>query len=262
MSRREKGKARRQGNQGRAGKSAKTSSGDTSGASEEKKRDGPREWVKSIAFAVIFFLVIRGFVVQTFVITSGSMEETLLVGDFLIVNRASMGRRIPLTSVRVPALSSPHRGDVLVFDPPHEEKLKLVKRLIGAPGDTVQMRAKKLYLNGELQDEPYARYLESTGDEAHPWMEWQRDYLTADVDRATYAPTRDSWGPIVVPEGYYFMLGDNRDRSLDSRYWGLLERWRLEGRVSLIYFSYDREALTPFAWLRKVRWGRIASGID
>jgi len=98
-------------------------------------------------------------------------------------------------------------------------------------------------------------------DESHPWMQWQMDVLQAGVDPATYRPTRDNWGPIVIPEDRYFMLGDNRERSLDSRYWGLLEGWRLEGRAEFIYFSYNRDSYRPFPAIREVRWGRIASGI-
>ena len=92
-------------------------------------------------------------------------------------------------------------------------------------------------------------------------MEWQKDHLVGDVDPESYRPTRDNWGPIVIPEGRYFMLGDNRDRSLDSRYWGLLERWRLEGRAVFIYFSYNKGSYRPFPWLREVRWGRVGDVI-
>ena len=226
----------------------------------EERRDGAVEWAKSILIAVVLFLVLRSFLVQTFVITSGSMEETLLVGDFLMVNRAAIGSRIPLTSVRIPGYSEPRRGDVIVFDPPHEEDLKLVKRLIGQAGDTLQMRNRVLYLNGEPQDEPYLKHSD-VSDEMHPWMEWQRDYLVSTVDARSYAPTRDTWGPLVIPEGYYFMMGDNRETSLDSRYWGLLEDWRLEGRAVFVYFSYNKESYRPFPWLREIRWGRVASAI-
>src|SRR5688572_10961484 len=107
------------------------------------------EWFKSLAVIVVLFLVLRTFIVQTFVITSGSMEDTLLVGDMLLVNRAAIGSRIPLTNLRIPGYSSPRRGDILVFDPPHEETLKLIKRLVGMPGDTLEMRERVLYLNGD-----------------------------------------------------------------------------------------------------------------
>jgi signal peptidase I len=222
-----------------------------------------REWIKSLGVAVVLFLILRTFIVGTFVITSGSMEDTLLVGDFLVVNRMAIGSRVPGTDARIPGYSSPRRGDVIVFDPPHEEDLKLVKRLIGFPGDRVEMRDKVLYLNGEAQEEPYLRLEDppGEGDDYHPWMEWQRDQLAAGVDGSSYRPTRDNWGPLVVPEGTYFMLGDNRDSSLDSRYWGPLDDRRLEARVMFKYFSYNKESTYPFAWIREIRWSQIGRGI-
>jgi len=219
-----------------------------------------KEWAKSIAVAVVLFLFIRTFVLQTFVITSGSMKDTLLVGDMLVVNRAAMGTRIPGTHVTLPGYSTPRLGDILVFDPPHEETIMLIKRLVGMPGDTVEMREGVLYRNGDRIEEPYVIHA-SIPDERHPWMDWQRDYLASDVDRLSYSPTRDNWGPLVIPEDRYFMLGDNRDQSLDSRYWGLLERWRLEGRALFTYFSYDRDSFRPLPWIREIRWGRIAAAI-
>jgi len=218
------------------------------------------EWTKSIAIAIALFLVLRTFLVQTFVITSGSMEETLLVGDMLVVNRAAMGSRIPATNVRIPGYSEPRRLDVLVFDPPHEETLKLIKRLVGMPGDTLEMRNRTLWVNGVAQDEPYVIHA-NIPDETHPWMRWQHDHLAPGVDPETYAPTRDNWGPLVIPADHYFMLGDNREQSLDSRYWGLLERWRLEGRALFTYYSYNKGSYRPFPWIREVRWGRIGNGI-
>ncbi len=108
------------------------------------------EWAKSIVIAVVLFVFLRSFLVQTFVITSGSMEETLLVGDMLLVNRAAIGSYIPMTGIRIPGYSRPHRGDVLVFDPPHEKTLKLVKRLVGMPGDTIRLRNRVMYVNGQI----------------------------------------------------------------------------------------------------------------
>lgn len=219
-----------------------------------------KEWAKSIAIAFVLFLLIRTFVVQTFVITSGSMKNTLLVGDMLVVNRAAMGTRIPGTHLTLPGYSAPRLGDILVFDPPHEETIMLIKRLVGMPGDTVEMREGVLYRNGARIEEPYVVRADIP-DERHPWMDWQRDYLGPGVDRAAYSATRDNWGPLVIPEDRYFMMGDNRDQSLDSRYWGLLEGWRLEGRALFTYFSYDRDSFRPFPWIREIRWGRIAAAI-
>ncbi len=226
----------------------------------KEKENSATEWTKSIAIAVVLFLVLRTFLVQTFVITSGSMEGTLLVGDMLVVNRAAIGSKIPGTGVRIPGYSTPRRGDVLVFDPPHEETLKLIKRLIGMPGDTLEMRDRILYRNGVIVDEPYVVHTDAS-DEMHPWMEWQRDFVAPGVDALAYAPSRDNWGPLVIPEDRYFMLGDNRERSLDSRYWGLLEGWRLEGRALFTYYSYNKDSYDPFPAIREVRWGRIGRGI-
>lgn len=245
----------------RRGKGKEAEEGKGAGAREKEPEDNALvEWTKSLVIAAVLFVVLRTFLVQTFVITSGSMENTLLVGDMLMVNRAAIGSRIPFTGIRIPGYSEPHRLDVIVFDPPHEEDLKLVKRLMGMPGDTLQMRNQVLYINGVAQDEPYLKHSDQP-DDVHPWMEWQRDYLAPGVDRASYAPTRDNWGPLVIPEDRYFMMGDNRETSLDSRYWGLLEGWRLEGRAVFIYFSYNKESYRPFPWIREIRWGRIGDGI-
>lgn len=219
------------------------------------------EWTKTLVLTVFFLVIIRLFLVQTFVITSGSMEDTLLVGDFLMVNRLALGTRIPGTEITTPGYSEPKRGEVLVFDPHHEEGIKLVKRLIGMPGDTLEMREKALYLNGELQNEPFVKWGDPSGDDRHPDMMWQVEHLTSDVDPSTYQPSRDNWGPLVVPEGYYFMLGDNRDFSLDSRYWGLIERWRVEGKAMFFYFSYNRDSRQPLPFIREVRWDRIGDRI-
>jgi signal peptidase I len=214
------------------------------------------EWAKSLIVALVLFLVIRTVLVHTFVIISGSMEETLLVGDLILVNRAALGSSVPGTSGRIPGYSKPERGDILVFDPPHEQDLMLVKRLIGLPGDTVEMRNKVLSVNGELLDEPYVQHLDSR-DDVHPWMSWQEEFALQDVPNGSYTPTRDNWGPLVIPPDRYFMLGDNRDTSLDSRYWGFLEGWRLEGRAVLVYFSYNKGSFRPFPWLKEIRWNRI-----
>ena len=234
---------------------------DRSSKNGEKKKGGEEnalvEWTKSIAVALILFFFLRTFLVHTFVIISGSMEETLLVGDLLLVNRAAVGSRVPMTSIRVPGYSDLERGDILVFDPPHEEDMKLVKRLMGLPGDTIEMRDKVFFVNGEAIDEEYVQHTADWDGEMHPWMTWQEEFLLSAAGNGRYRPTRDNWGPLVIPEDHYFMLGDNRDTSLDSRYWGFLEGWRLEGKAVLVYFSYNKDSLRPFPWLREVRWGRV-----
>ncbi len=205
---------------------------------------------------LLLVIVIRTFGIATFVITSGSMEETLLEGDFVVVNRAAIGPRIPFTNWRLPGYSEPRRGDILVFDPPHDD-VTVVKRLVGMPGDTLEMRARALYVNGRTADEPYVVHA-NEADQHSEDMRWQLDHLVGDP-RPGYRPTRDNWGPIAVPEGRYFMLGDNRDTSLDSRYWGFLERWRLEGRALAIYYSYDRRSYRSFPWIREIRASRIGT---
>lgn len=219
------------------------------------------EWVKSLGITLVLLVVIRTFLVQTFVITSGSMENTLLVGDFLMVNRLAIGSRVPGTEIRIPGYSRAELGDVVVFDPSHEENMKLVKRIVGMPGDTLEMRNKILFRNGEEALEPWVIWDDLSGDHEHPWMGWQRSHLAPGVDPATYRPTRDTWGPLVIPDAHYFMLGDNRDFSLDSRYWGLIEDWRLEGRAMFFYFSYDRDSPAALSWVREVRWNRIGKVI-
>ena len=225
----------------------------------EERPGAAREWLKSAVYGLAFFLILRLFLIQTFVITSGSMENTLLVGDMLFVNRAAIGARVPFTDIRIPGYSEPRRGEVLVFDPHHEEDMTLVKRLVGVPGDTLEMRDKVLHLNGEPQEEPYVVTTRGP-DDFDRMMLWQREFLVGGP-RDDYTPTRDNWGPIAVPPGHYFMLGDNRDSSLDSRYWGLLEGWRFEGRAVAIYFSYNRGSTRPFPWIREIRGSRIGDVI-
>ena len=235
--------------------------GDAFAPKPERKSSHTLEWFKSILIAGLLFLFLRTFILQTFVITSGSMENTLLVGDMLVVNRLAIGTRLPGTSIQILGYSNPRRGDVVVFDPHHEVGMKLVKRLVGFPSDTLEMRQGVLLVNGEQISEAYL-HAETGEDERHPHFEWQREYLTSDVDADSYLPSRRTWGPIVVPPDHYFMLGDNRDASLDSRYWGPLASWRLEGRVSFIYFSYNKESYRPFPAIREIRWGRLGRSIN
>jgi len=230
-------------------------------ATAQRPADGVREWGKSLLVALVLFLVLRALVVQTFVIVSESMRETLLVGDMLVANRLAVGPRIPGTQRHLPGYAELRRGDVVVFEPHHEENMKLVKRLIGLPGDTLEMRSGVLWLNGARLEEPYAR-AGTVPDDASPEFSWQRRYLVSEVDASAYRPTRETWGPIVVPADHYFMLGDNRDDSYDSRYWGPLETWRVEARVSFLYFSYNRDSYRPFPALREIRWNRLGRGID
>jgi signal peptidase I len=220
------------------------------------------EWIKSISVAILLFLVIRTFVVEAFKIPTGSMEETLLVGDFLLVNKAVYGAQVPFTHIRLPAFDTPERGDVVVFEYPLDTSKNYVKRVIGLPGDKVAMSGGNLYVNDVLQDEDYVQHTQPNGDYYDPSFEWQRDYLEPDVDVATYRPTRDDWGPVVVPPDRYFVMGDNRDNSQDSRYWGFVDRTLIKGRPLIIYYSFDRSKLRPIPWLTEVRWGRVGNRIQ
>lgn len=228
-----------------------------------KSRTGKRRrsWRSSLlrgACLVFCLLTIRVVALQAFTITSGSMEPALLAGDFVFVNKAALGSRIPFTDIRIPGYSEPRRGEILVFDPPHEDTLIVVKRLVGMPGDTLEMRDRILYLNGQAQDEPYVLHTDDEPDLSVAAMLWQRQVLIGGP-RDDYLPTRDTWGPLVIPEDRYFMLGDNRDNSIDSRVWGLLERWRFEGRIAVRYFSYNRDSWRPFPFIREIRWDRIGT---
>lgn len=215
------------------------------------------EGAKSLLVIGVMFIVIRTFLVQTFVITSGSMENTLLVGDFLMISKAAYGAIIPGTDKRLPGYSEPHRGDVIVFRAAHEPNLDLVKRLIALPGDTIAMRDGVVYLNGEAQVEPYVKTVPGAQDAEHPWMVWQKNYVAPSVDAATYHPTLHNWGPLIVPEGHYFAMGDNREQSLDSRFWGFVDARKVKGRAEFLYWSYDTESYKPLPWLFDVRWSRI-----
>jgi signal peptidase I len=218
------------------------------------------EWVKSIAIALVIWFVLRTLLVEAFRIPSSSMERTLLVGDFLFVNKALYGAEIPLIHTHLPAVREPRRGDIVVFDSRTEEGVKVVKRVVGTPGDTLEMRANALYRNGVRQVEPYAQHVDPESDPSDPEMRlWQLQYLLPGVDRATYQPTRGIWGPLVVPAGQYFVMGDNRDNSYDSRYWGFVDRRVIRGRPLFIYYSYDHDSWRVLPFVTAIRWDRIGS---
>jgi signal peptidase I len=224
---------------------------------EARQGHGAWEWIKSGIIGFLIFLVVRTFLIQTFTIVSGSMENTLLVGDFLVLNKSAYGASVPGTGAMLPGYDTPGRGDIIVFRG-HHENIDLVKRLVGMPGDTLAMRSGVLYVNGQPQDEPFARNTDPHGDGGHPWMEWQAAFLTDSATALPYYPTRDNWGPIVVPANdRFFVLGDNRDESLDSRYWGFIERSQIKGRAVGLYFSFSHRPDGGVPVLGRVRWSRI-----
>jgi signal peptidase I len=217
------------------------------------------EWSKSILIAFILFLFIRTFLVEAFRIPTGSMENTLLVGDFLLVNKAVYGAQVPLTHAHLSAFTSPRRGDIVVFRPPHDPGRNYVKRVIGLPGDTIEMRNKTVYVNGRSQREPYVRQ-GAVEDVYAPSMFWQCPHQHS--EDADCRPTRDNWGPLVVPDDHFMMLGDNRDDSEDSRYWGFVERSAIKGRPLFIYYSFDKSKPRPLPWLTQIRWNRIGGAVS
>jgi signal peptidase I len=239
----------------------------TKAAEAEAPREGALEWVRSLAIAVVLVFIIRTFLIQAFTIPSGSMEDTLLVGDYLMANNAIYGATIPLTRVRIPAFREPKHGDVVVFRPEYNQPvIDVVKRVIGEPGDTIQMRDRVVWRNGRALEEPYVEgnYLpdEPLQRFGPAGYDWHLQHL-AGADAQTYAPSRDDWGPLVVPAGNFLLLGDNRDQSLDSRYMGFVPREVVKGKAMFIYFSYDRYSDRPFPrFLTAARWGRIGQMIN
>jgi signal peptidase I len=215
-----------------------------------------REWVRFTLLTLVLFLAIRVLALEAFSIPTSSMENTLLVGDFLLVNKFLYGAEVPATGLRLPAVREPERGDVVVFRPPHDPNRNYVKRVVGVPGDTLEMWGKVLLLNGDPQDEAFVRHIDRRGDAVHPGMSWQSDHLVAARPIQPYSPSRDAWGPLVVPPGRFFVLGDNRDNSEDSRYWGFVGRDDIKGQPWIVYLSLKGEEEVDGV-LSRVRWDRV-----
>src|SRR4029077_17382138 len=216
-------------------------------------------WAGSIAIAVLIWMVLRSYLIEAFRIPSASMENTLLVGDFLFVNKAiySGELEIPFTGIRfwrVPGYAEPERGGIVVFRSVEDStpNLDIVKRVIGAAGDTLRMVRDTVFRNGTRLDEPYALHFDPRNVDDVQLSKiraWQLRYY-AGRDTVHYHPTTHDWGPIVVPSGHYFVMGDNRDESYDSRYWGFLPRSHIVGKPLFIYFSIATEPL-------RIRWNRL-----
>lgn len=180
------------------------------------------DWVKSIILALIIALFIRTFVVQAYKIPSGSMIPTLLVGDYLLVNKLSFGVKNPFKEEFIYFRNLPNRQEIVVFTYPLNRHQDFIKRVIGLPGDVVQIVNKKVYVNGKPLEEPYVKF---TDPEVYP----------------KEVSPRDNFGPVKVPPGMIFVLGDNRDQSYDSRFWGFVPINHLKGKAFIIYFSWDSE---------------------
>jgi signal peptidase I len=208
-------------------------------AEKGKSKSLVREYTEAIVIAILLALVIRAFVVQAFKIPSGSMKSTLLIGDHILVNKFIYGIKIPILDKEIIHFADPKRKDIVVFRYPVDESKDFIKRVIGLPGDTVQIEDKRVYVNGEPLDEPYAVHSD-------------KRILPA------MASPRDNMGPIVVPPASLFVMGDNRDESYDSRFWKFVKMSELKGKAFIIYWSWNSDG--EFTWKPSesyIRWNRI-----
>jgi signal peptidase I len=213
------------------------------------------ELIKSAAVALVIWYFVTSVLVQAFRIPSGSMEGTLLEGDFLFANKALYGAEVPIVNKRFPAVREPRRLDIVIFDSVTDEGVNVVKRIVGMPGDTIRMKDNVVSLNGVDLGEEYVVLNGEVADPADPAMRsWQVDHYVG-RDHRSYRPTLKNWGPLVVPADSFFVMGDNRDRSYDSRYWGFLGRDRIRGRPMFVYYSFDKTSRLPF--VTGVRWSRL-----
>jgi signal peptidase I len=221
------------------------------------KKSVPREYLESVVVAVILALFIRTFVVQAFKIPTGSMETNLLIGDHLLVNKLVYSPSLAPLEQRLLAKKPIERGHVVVFKFPEDPARDFIKRVVGLPGETVEIRDKTVFVDGKPLSEPYVHFLEPPLARSDPEYGLRSDGL------------RDNWGPRVVPAGQLFVLGDNRDNSRDSRFWGFLPIDQVKGRALIVYWSYEasreeyhrtgaldwiRDTLAAFG---KTRWSRF-----
>jgi signal peptidase I len=232
------------------------------------KRSGTLwENIKGILGAVLLFLFLRTFLVEAYRIPSPSMVPALLVGDWLFVNKLVYGPHLPFTNINLPGYSEPKRYEIAVFVSPtqvdqlYDPNPTLVKRVVGLPGDTLHMRDAKLFLNGVEQTQGYGDQ-SPPGDpnEVSDLFDWQRRYSLRDsrFGPAPEQPTHDNWGPLVIPPRFYFMMGDNRYQSKDSRYWGIVPRENFRGRPMFVYYSWNQgDSDRPLPFITDIRWGRI-----
>ena len=231
---------------------------------------------KSIVGALAIFLILRAFLIEAYRIPSGSMVPTLLVGDWLFVNKAIYGAHIPFSNSNLPAYREPRPGDVVVFVSPYQadEAARgndptptLVKRLVGVAGDTLYMRNGILYVNGIAQRQGYGTSSQMVPEVANfpdTLFAWQKKVglKSSRFGAAPAQPTHDNWGPFVVPAHRLFMMGDSRYNSKDSRYWGFVPRENVRGRPLFVYYSYNADdSDRPLPALTDIRWSRIGHWI-
>jgi signal peptidase I len=225
-----------------------------------------KEYTEALLVAVVLALIIRSFVVQAFKIPTGSMLETLQIGDQLLVSKFQYGLRMPFTNKILVPVYEPARGDIIVFEYPFDPKLDatrpllkdvdFVKRIVGVPGDTVEVRAKEVYVNGKLVTGPYIQHVREDIEpnplpEDHPSITVDpKAYFDHCEDATSICRAKRDWMPkITVPEGHYFVMGDNRDESYDSRFWGFVPRESIKGKAMVIYWSWTGPT--------NIRWTRI-----
>ena len=198
-------------------------------AKEPPVKSRLRQNVESLGLAVLVALVVRSSVVEAFWVPSGSMLPTIQIGDHLFVNKLAYGAHVPFTSYEVAHWRPLRRGNIIVFVSPVDRKIDLIKRVIAVAGDTVEIRNKRLYINGEPVADPYATFTDPNVHSVVP---------------------RDNFGPVTVPPGKFFVMGDNRDQSYDSRFWGFADERDVKGQATFIYWSWDSQAHWP-------RWNRL-----
>jgi signal peptidase I len=204
------------------------------------RKSTAREYFESICVAVILALFVRTFIVQAFKIPTGSMENNLLIGDHLLVNKFVYAPTVTSLERALLPIDPIRRGDIIVFKYPEEPERDFIKRVIGLPGDTLELRNKRVYINDTMLNEPYVHYLVPPDEEGSG----------GEFD------VRVQYGPVTVPPAHYFMMGDNRDNSQDSRYWGFMPQEYIKGRALFVYFSFGEE--TGLAGLVSgIRWNRI-----
>lgn len=190
-----------------------------------------REYVEAIILAVVIAFFVRTFIIQAYKIPSGSMKPTLLIGDHLLVTKFNYGVKLPLLRSMLIPLGQPKRGDIVVFIYPEDRSKDFIKRMVGLPGDTIEVREKKVFINNLPWNDPYGRHVDSL------------------MIPGAVQP-RDNFGPVTVPAGSYFVMGDNRDESYDSRFWGFVKQEDILGKALIIYWSWNSEE-------SGVRWSRI-----
>jgi signal peptidase I len=197
----------------------------------KKKKSGLRENIEAILVAIVLALFIRTFIIQAFKIPSGSMKETLKIGDHILVNKFIYGIKIPFLQTTIVPITNPKRGDIVVFKFPEDPSKDFIKRVIGVAGDVVEVHDKKVYVNNKLLNHDFGIHTDSY------------------IFPASVQP-RDNFGPVVVPPHSIFVMGDNRDQSYDSRFWGFVDLKAVKGKALMIYWSWDKENFG-------VRWNRI-----